>query len=321
MSRLRSMISDIEDANVAPKPWQLSGEVSAKDRPMNSLLEEVLEFDHATKPVPIITQETTNELEEVIKRRIADGAFDDVIRKAVTEISAPKQPIELNTEQSKAGLGEIYEQEFLSAAGVKGNDELAKRKQEISGLFKSLCYKLDSLSNFHYTPKPIIKEMEITVNAPAISMEEAIPTAVSDATLLAPEEVYQKPKREVKSGTEITSEERKRNRANKKRGRKVEKRKEEADRKIVEKLNPGQGNPYAKQKALEELKKAGAGGKQKVVTGKEASPDQTKRYFKSSAFFQNLQEEQSKGGPAQTAKDMRSAAKAASIVPGSFLKL
>lgn len=65
------------------KPWVLNGEVSAKSRPMNSLLAEHLDFDVAMKLPEKITKETTNKLESLIKQRILDGLFDDPIRKSL----------------------------------------------------------------------------------------------------------------------------------------------------------------------------------------------------------------------------------------------
>jgi len=61
----------------------LNGEVSAKSRPMNSLLAEHLDFDVAMKLPEKITKETTNKLESLIKQRILDGLFDDPIRKSL----------------------------------------------------------------------------------------------------------------------------------------------------------------------------------------------------------------------------------------------
>lgn len=38
------MLEDLND-----KPWQLKGEVTAKTRPQDSLLEDYLQFDHTTR--------------------------------------------------------------------------------------------------------------------------------------------------------------------------------------------------------------------------------------------------------------------------------
>lgn len=52
---------------VKPKTWEMTGEVQAKERPVNSLLEVHLDFNVASKLPPMITQEKTNSIEAVIK--------------------------------------------------------------------------------------------------------------------------------------------------------------------------------------------------------------------------------------------------------------
>lgn len=74
-------ITKIEDEMMDDKKWQLKGEVACKDRNYNSLLEEYVDFDTATKLPPQITKETTNNIEAMIKQRILDELFDDPIRK------------------------------------------------------------------------------------------------------------------------------------------------------------------------------------------------------------------------------------------------
>lgn len=50
-ARLSKHIAKLEEQAVSDnKPWALKGEVTAKDRPQNSLLEEAVEFDVCTRP-------------------------------------------------------------------------------------------------------------------------------------------------------------------------------------------------------------------------------------------------------------------------------
>lgn len=48
--RLKQRVEKLEDNLLAEKPWQLKGEVTAKKRPENSLLDQVLEFDFSSRP-------------------------------------------------------------------------------------------------------------------------------------------------------------------------------------------------------------------------------------------------------------------------------
>lgn len=221
--QLRSEIEKMERANLDPKTWTMKGEVTAAQRPKNSALEVDLDFQHNVRPAPVITEEFTASLEEMIKKRIIEGQFDDVEKVASLPSKAPRELKELDENKSKKGLADVYEEEYVqktnpAAAPLTFSDE---QKKEASVLFKRLCLKLDALSHFHFTPKPVIEDMSIQANVPALAVEEIAPVAVSDAAMLAPEEVFAG-KGDIKEETELTQAERKRRRANKKRKFKAE---------------------------------------------------------------------------------------------------
>ena len=154
---LQKQIRELENEAIEPKAWTLSGEVAASDRPVNSLLDEDLEFEHAYRPAPVITVERTETLEDVIKRRIAECSWDDVARKREV-VEKSKTLEDVSNEKSKVGLGEIYEQDHVRQANnlpEPKNEALKKQYEEIDVLFKKICSGLDALSNYYFTPKPV----------------------------------------------------------------------------------------------------------------------------------------------------------------------
>jgi len=169
----------------------------------------------------------------------------------------PSKLVELDDSKSKKSLAELYEADYVKqTSGVHTNEKDEKLKKEhtdIDEMFAGLCQKLDALSNFHYTPKAPKPEITVVSNAAAISMEEVIPVNVSDATLLAPEEVFDKKRKDVKGETELDQVERAKLRAAKKKSKRKEKVMKEREIKVVEKMNPGRGNKHAKSKAFKEL--------------------------------------------------------------------
>merc|ERR1712127_649527 len=197
-------VTDLEESNLAGHHvWQLGGETEAKDRPQNSLLAEALDFDTLAKTAPIITDEYTNDLEDVIKSRVRDLLFDDVERK-VKPREDPyeyRKKLTLNAEKSKMSLADIYENDYLKKLNPE-DDGVAeadtemhlKIKQKMSELF----YKLDHLSNHTFVPRPAMPEVQIISNRKTVKVEEAGPLNLDLGTggdsLLAPEEVSKKSK-------------------------------------------------------------------------------------------------------------------------------
>nr|XP_011464024.1 PREDICTED: U3 small nucleolar ribonucleoprotein protein MPP10 isoform X2 [Fragaria vesca subsp. vesca] len=220
--KLKAEIEQREKTMLDPKTWTMQGEVTAAKRPPNSALEVDLDFEHNVRPAPPITEEVTLAIEDMIRKRIEQDLFDDVQRAPALPTKAPRERKEMDENKSKKGLAEDYEREYVQKMNPDSGPLSSKdeQKHEAEMLFRKLCLKLDALSHFHFTPKPVIEDMSIQDNVPALAMEEIAPVAVSDAAMLAPEEVFSG-KGDIKEEAELTQAERKRRRANKKRKFKV----------------------------------------------------------------------------------------------------
>ncbi|XP_077774699.1 U3 small nucleolar ribonucleoprotein MPP10 isoform X1 [Podarcis muralis] len=287
--KMSEKIKSLEKELLMEKPWQLRGEVTGQKRPENSLLEEMVIFDHAVKMAPVITEETTLELEEIIKRRIKDQAWDDVVRKEKPKEDPYeyKKRLTLDHEKSKLSLAEIYEQEYLKLNQKKTEEEEKPEHAEIQKMMDSLFLRLDALSNFHFTPKPPVPEVKIVSNLPAITMEEVAPVSVSDAALLAPEEIKEKNKGgDVKTNAEKTPTDKKRERRKKKLVKRLKLKEREKRQKLLEK-NLVPGARLSKKASAEKLKKLTKEGRTSLL-----KDDGRDKALKSSqAFFSQLQDQ------------------------------
>lgn len=204
ISKIESqMVSGTEKGR--PSTWQLTGEVNAKARPINSLLAEHLDFNTVSKLPPTITQEKSTTIEAMIKQRILDELFDDPIRRYVPSGKKGKTDEEQGFDftKSKKGLGELYEDDYRkkllasdpNAFLLSGNDLTgadAGLKKEITTLMRGLFFQLDSLSNLHFTPRPVLSnEAGIsTQNVPSLMIEDALPIAVSTGQSKSAREVF-----------------------------------------------------------------------------------------------------------------------------------
>ncbi|XP_057301568.1 U3 small nucleolar ribonucleoprotein protein MPP10-like [Hydractinia symbiolongicarpus] len=282
-------ISRLEESNLSNKPWQLKGEATSRVRPVNSLLEEHISFDHTSVGAPVVTEETTETLEDIVKQRIKDQAWDDVQRKQkpTTQPFEYKKAPELNMEKSKLSLAEVYEKEYLKQAENEKEEE--KESEEhvlIKQLMDKLFVQLDALSNFQFTPKPPRPELKIISNAPSLQMEEVTPITMTTATQLAPEELYDKKKGDVKGDGEKTAEDRKRER----RQKKIKKKFASKEKEKKEKLKAKSGNiaKSSTKTAIDMLKK---GTRNTIVSEKNAAVKSVKS---SNEFFTRLQDEAKK---------------------------
>lgn len=203
-AKILAEIRRLEAEAVKEKNWTVSGEASATARPVNSLLEEDLDFEHIGKPVPVITQEITEDIEALVKRRILEQSFDEVRRRYGTgfgenEDGTRRGLIEIDDSQAKKGLAAVYEEEHQQAANpdtyVSQSDERVQAEErEVERMWLDVSAKLDALSNWHYKPRPSAPQMSVVADVATVTMEDAQPATAQGvsggASMLAPQEVY-----------------------------------------------------------------------------------------------------------------------------------
>ena len=200
---IKAQVEQLEKENIAEKEWMYIGEASSRDRPKNSLLEvaEEIDVERSAKPVPIVTEERTQSLEEIIKQRIMANNFDDVKRKLPPALLQKSREIEEDPDMQEPGakptrsLAEIYEQEHLRRIDPTNNPtplslSVQKHHAEIDSLWRDLSHQLDTLTSWRFIPAPENTEERVISNIPAVDMEDARPEAEAGATMLAPQEVY-----------------------------------------------------------------------------------------------------------------------------------
>ncbi|KAJ5238675.1 hypothetical protein N7468_003294 [Penicillium chermesinum] len=200
--RRRAQIADeirrLEAASVAKKEWMLTGEARAVERPVNSLIEEDLDFERVGKPVPVVTNETTEDIEELVKRRILAKEFDEVARRrpgAIDTKPSRGNRFELEDTKPQQSLAELYEADHLKATDPSYSDskdrKLMRDHAEVTSLWKEISSQLDTLSNWHYKPQAPQASINVVTDAPTVMMEEARPTAGHlGESALAPQEIY-----------------------------------------------------------------------------------------------------------------------------------
>lgn len=258
--QIQREIAQLETEAIAEKKWAMKGESKAKDRPSDALLNEDLEFDRTAKPVPVITREVTESLEEMIRRRIKEENFDDLPKRMMTEATnfKPSSDFQLSETKSSKSLAELYEDDFK---GTDDNSAVSEKLQqahdEIKTLYQSLSHKLDSLCSAHFIPKPAQKSIDIKVNAPTISMEDAQPLTSSNANSLAPQEIFKTKSSandseiQLKSGTVFSRDEL--SREDKQRLRRANKRKRSKE---FQSQDPSKVKKSKKQNVIDTLSKA-----------------------------------------------------------------
>lgn len=279
-AKIAAEIQRLEAAAISKRDWTLSGEARAADRPVNSLIEEDLEFERVGKPIPIITAEVSEEIEALIKRRIIAREFDELVRRRPDTVGAShaarRGRVEIDDTKPSQGLADVYEAEHLKATDPgyvdKRSVALKKQHDEIEKLWKDVSAKLDVLSNLHFKPKRAEISVQVVTDKPTISMEDARPGAPDGGgaeSRLAPQEIYTpgeqgKVKGEVmgKGGIARSKEEMTREEKLRRRRREKEKAKKKGSEAVLASQQPSKkgrkaDKAHEKKNILDELRKGG----------------------------------------------------------------
>jgi U3 small nucleolar RNA-associated protein MPP10 len=202
-------IEEIEKKMMSEKAWAMKGEVTSRERPKGSLVENFLDFETTVKPPPIPTPEYTDRIESIILLRIKDELFDDPIRKTVT--ASRKNEIELDFNKDKKGLAEIYEEEYeKNVLKLTSDTEISAAKKEIDELCAKVYTIFDKLTNNNFISGNRHQEMKVLTNVPSIQLEE-ISNYVTDNKSMAKSanEVFNKKDAETRTRDELSRDEKK----------------------------------------------------------------------------------------------------------------
>jgi len=172
-------------------------------------------------------------------------------------------------------------------------------------LFDQISRQLDALSHFHFTPKPVVAEVNIsTLPVSSLLLEEVAPSLSFTSTaqsLVAPEEVSQKKRGKaasLMSDSELTSLDKQRIR----RAAKAHKKANKSDSNSLQQSGTKKGGKFVDHALDDQLKRdsrvimtnsdGSLSKKARVEHGlHEADANSSISYGKSSSFFSNLQEQ------------------------------
>jgi U3 small nucleolar RNA-associated protein MPP10 len=203
LAALEEEIADIESKQIEKKHWTLTGEVNAKARPLNSILEANIElpFGHMAgkrlDTADLIADENDFDPENpekpkfdidlIIRQRVVDRTFDDVIRRKIETTIVDDKPRDrlegLDFEKSQLGLAEVYAKQYEKDV-FNQSDETEKKSAELEEaktVFAKLMHKLDCLTNFNFAPRPPVVTKSGNKDLPAMKLEEPIPLIVSSS--------------------------------------------------------------------------------------------------------------------------------------------
>jgi U3 small nucleolar RNA-associated protein MPP10 len=153
-------VREIEERLISQKPWEMSGETVACERPTDALVDIDVDFDFTSTapPVPL----PTSELETLLIGRIESMRFDDVVRKSKPTHSAA-EAYQISTEKPKLGLADEYAALYGAAQGAveQAGDHLTPSQKLAIELGTSLFKELDRFTEHRYLARRPRERIEV----------------------------------------------------------------------------------------------------------------------------------------------------------------
>lgn len=265
---------EIERKLISKKPFEMSGETLANERPRDSLMDININFDFSsTKPS---NPPSTSEIEAILINRIESMNFDDVVRRK-KPIESAREIYEISTERSKLGLADEYANDHLkamqaSALSSQNNEEtLTPQQEKAINLWRSLEHELNKFTERRtITKRP--KENITISQAVSLDVEEKPEETKAPEEIMAPVGST----RQMKGESEISHDERKGERRAIKAKKQKEKTAKDAARGILYSQNGGDGAEVKIQQDIDKLMKGNLTGVEVVKPGEKISSTKEK---------------------------------------------
>ena len=197
-------IKEIEQRLISKKPWEMSGETLAPERPLDSLADIDIDFDFTSTEPP--EPPATSELEALLIKRIESMNFDDVVRKK-KQTETAREIYQINTERSKLGLADEYANDYLKkmqGAMNDGGEQLTPKQQEAINLWNSLEHELNKFTERRYVARRPRENITISQGV-SLDVEEKPEPTKAPEEIMAPAGSI----RQMKGELETTHDERK----------------------------------------------------------------------------------------------------------------
>ena len=189
----------------------MTGESSGTSRPKNATLEEDLDFEYSGKPVPVVTPEVNQTIEDWVKSNIIEQKFEETAKRhALSDDTGGRRGlVELNDQKGQQSLADIYAEEHVKNSNPdayvsKADEKLKAEEAEIERMWRDVSAKLDALSSWHYKPRPTAPQLTVVSDIATVAMEDAQPATAAGVaggdSAIAPQEVYRASKGSAEKG-------------------------------------------------------------------------------------------------------------------------